>query len=78
MNKVWCFLLHVLPKGFTRIRSYGFLTNRGKTGALAKIRACLGAPAPSPLEDPSDGEAAPGPRVCSSGGGTLVPLVVFP
>ena len=32
------FLLHVLPKGFTRVRHYGFLANRN---AKSKIASCL-------------------------------------
>jgi hypothetical protein len=32
------FLLHALPKGFVRIRHFGFLTNRNRTKNLAKIR----------------------------------------
>jgi len=38
------FLLHVIPKGFVRIRSYGFLSNRNKKELLAKCRELLGAP----------------------------------
>src|ERR1700726_1648000 len=30
-----CFLLHVLPPGFVRIRHYGFLANRRRTAAIA-------------------------------------------
>jgi hypothetical protein len=36
------FLLHILPKGFVRIRHYGFLANRCRKDKLAKIRAVLG------------------------------------
>ena len=36
------FLLHVLPKGFMRIRHYGFLANRCKNGNLKKCRTLLG------------------------------------
>ena len=36
------FLLHVLPKGFMRIRHYGFLANRCKTQALRQCRQLLG------------------------------------
>lgn len=35
------FLLHILPRGFTRIRHYGFLSSRNKTNALAVIRKDL-------------------------------------
>ena len=35
------FLLHVLPKGFMRIRHYGYLANRVRVKQLEKIRECL-------------------------------------
>ena len=40
------FLLHILPKGFMRIRHFGFLANRCRRTKLAQIRACLDAPVP--------------------------------
>lgn len=36
------FLLHVLPKGFVRIRHYGLLANRTRKTKLAKCRELLG------------------------------------
>ena len=44
------FLLHVLPRGFTRLRHYELLANRSRTRKLALCRALLGQPAPEPLE----------------------------
>jgi len=35
------FLLHVVPKGFVRIRHYGFLSHAKKRAALPTIRAAL-------------------------------------
>jgi hypothetical protein len=35
------FLLHVLPKGFVRIRYYGFLANHEKWSHLEKVRNLL-------------------------------------
>lgn len=35
------FLLHVLPKGFMRLRHYGFLANRVRIKSLQQIRQCL-------------------------------------
>lgn len=32
---------HILPKGFTRIRSYGYLANRGRTETLQTIRRVM-------------------------------------
>jgi len=36
------FLLHVLPKGFMRIRYYGFLSNRSRKEKIALCRKLLG------------------------------------
>jgi hypothetical protein len=44
------FLRHVLPRGFMRIRHFGFLANRVKAEALARCRALLGVEPPSPSE----------------------------
>lgn len=40
------FLQHVLPKGFTKIRHYGFLSTRSKKVDLSRIREVLGAATP--------------------------------
>lgn len=52
------FLLHVLPKGFMRIRHFGFLANRCRTQRLSQIRAALKA---TPLPEPTTAtdQAAP-------------------
>ena len=42
------FLLHVLPRGFQKVRAYGWLAPRRKAGAIAAIRACLGVRPPQP------------------------------
>jgi len=42
------FLLHVLPKGFMRLRHYGFLANRCRAEKLAQIRAVLAQVGKSP------------------------------
>jgi len=42
------FLLHVLPKGFQRIRHYGFLAARAKARDLPRCRQLLGLPAELP------------------------------
>ena len=44
------FLLHVLPRGFTRLRHYGLLGNRGRARKLALCRALLAQPDPEPRE----------------------------
>jgi hypothetical protein len=38
------FLLHVLPKGFQKVRAYGWLAQRHKTATLAAIRAARAEP----------------------------------
>lgn len=42
------FLLHVLPRGFPRIRHYGLLGNRVRAVKLAMCRLLVGAPMPAP------------------------------
>ena len=43
------FMLHVLPRGFNRIRHYGLLSNRNKRALLARARTALNAsPPPQP------------------------------
>jgi hypothetical protein len=48
------FLLHVLPKGFRRIRHFGFLANACRTAKLAVIRAALQTPQPAPAAEHAD------------------------
>ncbi len=48
------FLLHVLPKGFMRIRHYGFLANRCRAKRLRQIRSALEVPDPEPVEPQED------------------------
>jgi hypothetical protein len=48
------FLLHVLPKGFRRIRHFGFLANACRAAKLPAIRAALQAPEPAPTIEPAN------------------------
>lgn len=41
------FLLHVLPRGFVRIRHFGILANRQRGATLTRARQLLGAPPPT-------------------------------
>lgn len=71
------FLLHALPRGFQRIRQYGFLANRRRTAALAHCRDLLGAPPPDdvpPSERPD--QAAPRVTCPHCGGEHLVRLAL--
>lgn len=48
------FLLHVLlPRGFMRVRHFGFLANRCRAHCLALIRTALAAPPPEPAAAPA-------------------------
>jgi len=48
------FLMHVLPKGFRRIRHFGFLANARRAQKLEKIRAALDIAEPPPGAEPTD------------------------
>jgi hypothetical protein len=57
------FLLHTLPQGFVRIRTYGFLANRVRAERLALCRTLIETPAAQPTEtDP----CAPDEAKCPS------------
>ena len=60
------FLLHVLPKGFVRIRQYGWMANRCRRERVAECRALLAA---EPTPPPASGEG--GGRRCPECGGIL-------
>ena len=47
------FLLHVLPKGFVRIRHYGFLANGCRARLLSSCRHALGQPEQAPVPSES-------------------------
>ena len=69
------FLLHVLPKGFHRIRHYGLLAAAGRKANVARARKLLPAPAPTVTE-----EIAPEPDrrpPCPCCGGRMVVIEVF-
>ena len=48
------FLLHVLPKGFVRIRHYGFLANASRARLLSCCREALGQPEDTQVERDSE------------------------
>ena len=54
------FLLHVLPRGFVRIRYYGFLANGQRKTKLPLIRALLGQAQPPPPSPPTAGDSDAG------------------
>ncbi len=55
------FLLHVLPRGFVRIRHYGFLANGCRARLLARCRAALGQPEDRQVEQMSGRNEDNGP-----------------
>ncbi|MCK6551836.1 IS91 family transposase [Myxococcota bacterium] len=76
------FLLHVLPRGFVRIRHFGFLAIRNRSDNIARCRELLGVPAtwaPAPEPDacghgdrarPAEGATKlPAGRACPKCGG---------
>jgi len=63
------FLLHVLPKGFMRVRHFGFLANRCRARRLSEIRAALDALPPQAAaakEDTAPFDGYPCPK-CRKG-----------
>jgi hypothetical protein len=63
------FLLHTLPRGFVRIRSFGFLANRRRRTLLPLCRALLHAPSP---EAPCAYDTKPPLWRCPQCGGPMV------
>lgn len=74
------FLIHVLPKGFHRIRHYGMLANGARASNVAKARELLDMPAPAAEPGPlsAESEAAPvHPRPCPCCGARMLVVEVF-
>src|SRR6202022_1829032 len=64
------FLLHVLPKGFVRIRNFGFLANRRRTTLLPLCCHLLGS-APQTEQDISGSKDSSGLWLCPKCGGPM-------
>jgi len=60
------FLLHVLPKGFHRIRHYGLFANGNRAEAIARARELLAVAPPAPKAEPASATSADEPRVLPS------------
>lgn len=74
------FLLHVLPKGFHRIRHYGLLASAACKANVAHARQLIAAPEPPAEEhdDPAEPAAVPDHRPpCPCCGGRMVIIEVF-
>jgi hypothetical protein len=63
------FLLHVLPKGFVRIRHFGWMANRCRRQRAAQCRALLGEEAAQPATIPASASAPA--RQCPFCGGVV-------
>lgn len=72
------FMMHVLPRRFTKIRYYGFLGGRDRSAHLAAARQALGVakpcgPPPAPVLAHNGDEAIDSPRICPECGGRMRP-----
>jgi hypothetical protein len=75
------FLMHVLPKGFHRIRHYGLFANANRAANIARARELLGV-APPVIEPEQEKAAASNePRMlacpCPRCGGRMIVIEVF-
>ena len=75
------FLMHVLPKGFHRIRHYGLFANAKRAENIATARALLNVapPAADPQEPPDIAPDAPrvAPCPCPRCGARMIVIEVF-
>ena len=72
------FLLHVLPKGFHRIRHYGLLASSGRKDNLARARQLLAMPPPTAPTEPVDQGEPPDTRPpCPYCGGRMIIIETF-
>ncbi len=69
------FLLHVLPRGFHRIRHYGLLASGGRRDNLARARELLAAPPPVAPDDTTEPSDYRPPCPCC--GGRMVIIETF-
>ena len=70
------FLLHVLPRGFHRIRHYGLFASATRKANIARVRDLLAAPSPAP--EPVDAEEPPDPLPpCPCCGGRMRIIETF-
>ena len=70
------FLIHVLPRGFHRIRHYGLLAKTSGADNIALARALLAAP--KPQSEPADADATnPNEPACPCCGGRMIIIETF-
>ena len=75
------FLMHVLPKGFHRIRHYGLLASGNRAANIARARELLAVPVRSRTARDSEAPAADEPRMlprpCPCCGGRMIIIETF-
>jgi len=71
------FLLHVLPRGFHRIRHYGLLASGGRRDNLARARELLAAPATPPAAPDATLEPSDHQPPCPCCGGRMIIIETF-
>ena len=73
------FLIHVLPSGFHRIRSYGLFANGSRAENIARARELLNAPAPQKqADDAADLDQPPAlSHPCPCCGGRMIIIETF-
>ena len=75
------FLLHVLPKGFHRIRHYGLLASAGRKANIARARQLLAAPQPKAERGRTGNADATAPTdwrpPCPCCGGRMIVIETF-
>jgi hypothetical protein len=73
------FLIHVLPKGFHRIRHYGLLANGNRAVNIAHARKLLAIPPKEPVtaKAAEPGEPSVRPRPCPCCGGRMIIIETF-
>ena len=69
------FLIHVLPKGFHRIRHYGLFAKSSCADNAARARELLAAP--KPQDEPADRTEEPRSHPCPCCGGRMIIIEVF-
>jgi len=75
------FLIHVLPKGFHRIRHYGLFANGNRAESIAKARELLAVATPQTEPEAASTQQSDQPRVhprpCPCCGGRMIVIEVF-
>src|SRR5205814_4313453 len=75
------YLIHVLPKGFHRIRHYGLFANGNRAENIARARELLATPAPQQQPEPTATSEPDHPCVlphpCPCCGGRMIVIEIF-